>query len=206
MKNTQFWKKWSGISSRCNKSSKSENRSLKYYRDKGIIVEKRWEQFSNFFEDMYDSYAEHVKEFGEKNTTIDRINSSGNYCKENCRWATIKEQNNNKSDNRRLEYKGVIKTMTEWAKEKNLSVQCLKRRLDNYGWTIEQAIEGKKRQRFKKELSFMKPIRAIKGGKEVLRYSSIIEAAKELNVVPSAIGNCLSGRSKSSKGYVWKFT
>ena len=45
---------------------------------------------------MYDSYIKHVKEYWEKDTTIDRINWNLWYYKENCRWATVKEQAMNK--------------------------------------------------------------------------------------------------------------
>ena len=39
---------------------------------------------------MGDSFNEHIKEFGEKDTSIDRINVSGNYCKDNCKWPVNK--------------------------------------------------------------------------------------------------------------------
>ena len=46
---------------------------------------------------MRESYKEHVNLYWEKNTTIDRMNGNLNYCKENCRWATCKEQSENTS-------------------------------------------------------------------------------------------------------------
>lgn len=68
----------------------------KYYFDKGIKVCKRWNNFENFRDDMLPSYLEHCEKYGIKETTIDRINGDKGYSEENCRWATVKEQNINR--------------------------------------------------------------------------------------------------------------
>ena len=64
---------------------------------------------------MYDSYLEHMAEYWEKNTTLDRIDNNWNYCKENCRWATYKEQSNNKRNNTIYKVEWICHTQTEWA-------------------------------------------------------------------------------------------
>ena len=79
-------------------------KAYKYYWWKWIKV--LWNSFEDFYKDMGDSYKDHIREFWAKDTTIDRIDINWNYCKENCRWATIMEQNNNKSNNVCIEYNG----------------------------------------------------------------------------------------------------
>lgn len=88
----RFYRIWIGMKTRC-----YGKYFIKYYNygGRGIKVCDEWLNFSGFRKDMEKGYWEHVNEFGEKQTTLDRINVNGNYCKENCRWADYKLQRRN---------------------------------------------------------------------------------------------------------------
>jgi len=61
--------------------------------------------FEEFRDDMYKSYLEHVEKYWEKETSIDRIDNNWNYCKENCKRSTPKEQSNNRRERTRWYFK-----------------------------------------------------------------------------------------------------
>ena len=91
---TRFYKIWESIKYRCNNPN---HKRYKDYGGRGITCDC-WDEFISFKEDMYESYLEHIEGFGEKQTTIDRINNDLSYSKENCKWSTYKEQRNNQRD------------------------------------------------------------------------------------------------------------
>jgi len=101
------------------------------YGGRGITVCKEWETFDGFWKDMKDTYKD--------NLSIDRIDNDGNYCKENCRWSTMKEQQNNRSSNVVLKFNNQEKTLTEWAAEigvKRGTLSCRYRK----GWSTERIL------------------------------------------------------------------
>lgn len=102
--NHPMYSTWAGIIARCyNKHSIS----FRNYGWRGISVCDEWiDSFQNFVNDMYGSFTEWLQ--------IDRKDSDRNYCKENCRWVTPKENCRNKRNNKIIEYKWESKCLAEW--------------------------------------------------------------------------------------------
>ena len=84
MTNSREHNSWRQMKSRCGDSN---HHAWKHYGGRGIQVCKRWESFENFFVDM-----------GERpvGTSLDRIDTNGNYEPGNCRWADAKTQGANR--------------------------------------------------------------------------------------------------------------
>ncbi len=127
----RFHRIWRAIVLRC------ANKSNPIYGGRGITV--GWKSFEEFFLDMNDSYLEHCELHGEKNTSIDRIDVNGNYSKDNCRWATRLEQNNNRRSNHMLEYQGKTQSLADWSREVGLTYDTIKLRVRR-GWSVEKVL------------------------------------------------------------------
>jgi len=89
--------------------------------------------FDEFKDDMYESYLRHINKFGSRNTSIERINNNGNYYKENCKWATWKEQARNRYKNNIITYNDKIKTISEWAEILGFHKSVLYYRVKKWG-------------------------------------------------------------------------
>lgn len=114
-----------------NRCTKPTNKKFADYGGRGISVCDDWlAGFDNFLRDMG------IRPEGH---TIDRIDPDGNYCPENCRWVTWKAQQNNKRNNRVLEFNGQTKTLQQWADQTGLSHTLIHYRLRR-GWSIERSL------------------------------------------------------------------
>lgn len=130
MSGTLTYDIWAAMKYRCEKPDHSK---YKDYGGRGIKVCERWHTFTNFLEDM-----------GEKpdNLSLDRIDVNGNYCPENCRWATKYEQANNTRKNIFFNYYGVMKTAAEISRIENIGYFCVRRRVDKDKDYYNQTVTG----------------------------------------------------------------
>lgn len=94
-----------GMKTRCYNKN---NKSYKNYGARGIKVCDEWSHIKEFYDwAIHNGYRDDL--------TIDRIDGNGNYEPNNCRWVTMKEQQNNRVNNHHVVYRGVDKTIGEWA-------------------------------------------------------------------------------------------
>ena len=125
---------WSHMLERC---SNNKAKSFKNYGGRGITVCEKWLTFEGFYEDMGDR---------PEVLTLDRKNVNGNYEKDNCRWATQKVQQNNRTNNRVVTYLGSAKTVSQWSEEFNIKYKILYDRINKHKWSIERALTTKIRE------------------------------------------------------------
>ena len=124
---------WHNMKTRC---CNPNNYHFKYYGGRGICICDEWKNsFQTFYEwAINNGYSDKL--------TIDRIDNDGNYEPSNCRWVDMYCQNNHTRKNHYIEYKGITKTASEWAKIYGLSRQLLSMRIRR-GWSFERATKTK---------------------------------------------------------------
>lgn len=103
---------WNNMKARCNNPKST---SYKNYGLRGISVCDEWENDYNKFKQwaLNNGYS--------KELTLDRIDPDGNYCPNNCRWATPEQQANNTRSNVILVYYGTSHTVAEWSRMLGIS-------------------------------------------------------------------------------------
>lgn len=127
MSRSRAYRTWKQMLQRC------ENRnhgSFANYGGRGISVSQEWHDFETFYADMGDP---------PEGMTLDRSDNNLGYSKENCRWATVREQLNNRRTNHILELNGERKTMAEWSELTGIGWHTLESRL-RYGWSVERTL------------------------------------------------------------------
>lgn len=127
---TKAYRVWAGMRQRCFDPNFI---GYRYYGARGITVDPRWATFDSFLVDMGEPPA------GDE-WSLDRIDNDGPYSPENCRWATRKQQQRNRSSRPRYTYQGETLTIAEWAERFGISRKTLRDRLSTHKWPIERAL------------------------------------------------------------------
>jgi hypothetical protein len=120
---------WSRLKQRCLNTKCSD---YKDYGGRGISICERWlNSFDCFLSDMGLRPS--------KTHSIERKNVNGNYEPSNCIWATPEQQQNNRRNNRIIEFNGKRQSMMLWSLEIGINYRTLQDRLVN-GWSIEKSL------------------------------------------------------------------
>lgn len=140
----QFYQKWCGLKSRIHNENHSR---YKLYGGRGLECD--YDNFIDFYDDMFESYIEYRKTHSDAETTLDRIDNDKGYVKGNLRWADQKTQVNNSRIMRKvlatniITHESVLVTnQSDFAKERGLSAKQIAgvlsgRYRTTKGWTFK---------------------------------------------------------------------
>lgn len=125
------YRRFMKIIARCESPSETV---YKYYGGRGIKICEKWRNsFTNFIGDMgLPPTSTH---------SIERIDNDGNYCPENCRWATKYEQARNKRTSVFVEIKGTRKLLIDWCQEFGCTFKLARWRI-SHGWDAVEALSS----------------------------------------------------------------
>ncbi len=128
------YRTWTNMKTRCYNVN---NKSYKNYGGRGITMCERWKNsFINFLEDV-----------GEKPSlkhSLDRRDNEKGYYKDNCYWATPKQQANNTRCSKLITFQNRTQTLMQWTDELGLKYKSVFCRIKYLGWSIEDALTVKR--------------------------------------------------------------
>lgn len=130
LRNTRLYNIWRDMKLRCYNPN---NGNYYRYGARGINICDDWLKDFKVFYDwaMSNGYRDHL--------TIERKDTNGNYCPENCKWADQKEQQNNRCNNKIITDKSETHTLSEWSEITGINRGTIYSRL-NRGWSVERAL------------------------------------------------------------------
>lgn len=185
---------WQGMNRRCHNKN---DKFYAHYGGRGIKICDRWlgpDGFKHFIDDM-GPRPKGVYPSGIAKYSIDRIDVNGNYCPENCRWATSSEQSMNKrtrDDSPITVFHGKEIAIKDLARKYGLNYDLVYRRY-LVGNTEDSLIrESHRGAKFR--------VLCIETG---MIFCSAAEAARMIHVSEQGITACLRGKNKTSGGFHW---
>lgn len=175
---------WKGIRRRCGVIGSLTSRKHMSYANRSISMSPDWEyDFQKFCEDVGTPPSEAH--------SIDRIDNDKGYYKENVRWASSKEQANNRSDNIVIEMDGQRKTLQEWCEFHDVD---------------REVVGGRWRVLFAATRPKNKPcLQYSIEGELIARYNGVKEAANATDIKQGTIAKCLCGGNSSAGGFLWRY-
>lgn len=131
LSHTKLFRTWNGIKRRC---YYTKDKSYPDYGGRGITICDEWK------DDFIAFYNWAMENGFNDSLSIERINVDGNYNPQNCRWATAKEQANNRRSCVMISYNGKTQNLTKWCEELDLNYKRVHNRMFKKGWDFEKAI------------------------------------------------------------------
>ncbi len=193
-KNHPLIKVWAGIIARCYTPSASQ---FDKYGAVGVRVCDEWRNNFKLF------YVWCMANGWQKGLQIDKDIKAKKlgippllYSPETCSIVTVKENANNRKSNRLIEYKGEIKTVTQWAEIFGFHKSTIRERL-NKGWDVDKVLN--------EPIDIKHAKRKIKCITTNQEFDSLVDAAKELGVSTGQVSNVASGKRKHTKGLYFEY-
>ena len=130
-KRDRLYNIWVGMKHRCYNPNSTIYHN---YGGRGVSVCPEWRNNFSSFRDwsMSNGYT--------KNKSIDRIDVNGDYCPENCRWASQSQQQRNKRNSQTAVYKGREMSLADIAEKTGINLRTLRSRIQILGWSVEKAV------------------------------------------------------------------